>query len=62
MKNSITFAAEIPLLRTIKKRNMAFKRDNSIERSGVIQVKSRQLDIEVPESQIIIGGVDLYKD
>ena len=56
MKNSITFAAEIPLLRTIKKRNMAFKRDNSIERSGVIQVKSRQLDIEVPESQIIIGG------
>jgi hypothetical protein len=62
MKNSITFAAEIPLLRTIKKRNMAFKRDNSIERSGVVQVKSRQLDIEVPESQIIIGGVDLYKD
>lgn len=62
MKNSITFAAETPLLRTIKKRNMAFKRDNSIERSGVVQVKSRQLDIEVPESQIIIGGVDLYKD
>lgn len=46
----------------IKKRNMASKKDNSIERSGVAQVKSRQLDIEVPESQIIIGGVELYKD
>lgn len=62
MKNSITFAAEKPSLRKIKKRNMASKKDNSIERSGVAQVKSRQLDIEVPESQIIIGGVELYKD
>lgn len=62
MKNSITFAAEKLSLRKIKKRNMASKKDNSIERSGVAQVKSRQLDIEVPESQIIIGGVELYKD
>lgn len=62
MKNSITFATEKLSLRKIKKRNMASKKDNSIERSGVAQVKNRQLDIEVPESQIIIGGVELYKD
>ena len=46
-------------LRQIKKRNMTLKQENSVERSGVAQVKSRQLDIEVPESEIIIGGVDL---
>lgn len=62
MKNSIIFVAENQSLRQFKKRNMTFKQENSVERSGVAQVKSRQLDIEVPESEIIIGGVDLYKD
>lgn len=62
MNNSIIFAPENQSLRQIKKRNMTLKQENSVERSGVAQVKSRQLDIEVPESEIIIGGVDLYKD
>ena len=39
---------------------MSSKQENNVERSGVAQVKSRQLDIEVPESEIIIGGVELY--
>lgn len=62
MKYAITFAAEKQPLRQLKKRNMTFKQENNVERSGVAQVKSRQLDIEVPESEIILGGVDLYKD
>ena len=62
MKYAIIFAAEKQPLRQIKKRNMTFKQENNVERSGVAQVKSRQLDIEVPESEIILGGVDLYKD
>lgn len=62
MKKSIIFGPENQSLRQIKKRNMTLKQENSVERSGVAQVKSRQLDIEVPESEIIIGGVDLYKD
>ncbi|MCR4849208.1 MAG: hypothetical protein K5920_10230 [Bacteroidales bacterium] len=62
MKKSIIFGPENQSLRQIKKRNMTLKQENSVERSGVAQVKSRQLDIEVPESEIIIGGVDLYKE
>lgn len=62
MKFAVTFTAEKQLLRQIIKRNMTFKQENNVERSGVAQVKSRQLDIEVPESEIIIGGIDLYKD
>ena len=38
------------------------KTNYSIEHTGVAQVKSRQLDCEVPKSEIIIGGVDLFND
>ncbi len=34
----------------------------SVERTGVAQVKSRQLDCVVPKSEVIIGGVDLFND
>jgi len=36
--------------------------ENNIERSGVAQVKSRRINTEVPKSEIIIGGVELYGD
>ena len=41
---------------------MSSQQENNVERTGVAQVKSRQLDTEVPKSEIIIGGVELYKD
>ena len=62
MKNSINFAIENHSFKQTKNLSMSTKQENSVERSGVAQVKSRQLDIVVPESEIIIGGVDLYKD
>lgn len=62
MKNSITLAFENQTFKQTRNRSMSSKKENSIERTGVAQVKSRHLDIEVPESEIIIGGVELYKD
>lgn len=62
MKNSITIALENQSFKQTKNLSMSKKQENCVERSGVAQVKSRQLDIVVPESEIIIGGVDLYKD
>ena len=62
MKNSIIFATAKGTFKQTRSRNMSSKKENNVERTGVAQVKSRQLDIEVPESEIIIGGVELYKD
>jgi hypothetical protein len=62
MKNSIIFATAKRTFKQTRSRSMSSKKENNVERTGVAQVKSRQLDIEVPESEIIIGGVELYKD
>lgn len=62
MKNSIIFATENQLFKQTRSQSMSSKQENNVERSGVAQVKSRQLDIEVPESEIIIGGVELLGD
>ena len=63
MKNpNNIFSTAKPTNSQERSRNMCSKKGNSIERSGVAQVRSRQLDIEVPKSEIIIGGVELYKD
>ena len=62
MKNSIIFATAKRTFKQTRNCSMSSKKENNVERTGVAQVKSRQLDIEVPESEIIIGGVELYKD
>lgn len=62
MKLSNIFAFEKQLIRQTERHGMAAKKEYSVERTGVAQVKSRQLDCEVPKSEIIIGGVDLLKD
>lgn len=62
MKKTSIFAFEKQSIRQLEKRSMAGKKEYSIERTGVAQVKSRQLDCEVPKSEIIIGGVDLFND
>lgn len=35
---------------------------NKTERSGIAKVKWSKLDIQVPKSEIILGGVDLFQD
>ena len=34
----------------------------SIEHSGIVKLHWQKLDVQVPESKIIIGGVELFKD
>lgn len=36
--------------------------DMSVRRSGMAKVQWRKLDIQVPDSEILIGGVEVYKD
>ena len=36
--------------------------NQSVEHTGVAQVKSRKLFREIPRSEVIIGGVDLLND
>lgn len=62
MINSISFATATHTFKQQRSRSMSSQQENNVERTGVAQVKSRQLDTEVPKSEIIIGGVELYKD
>lgn len=34
----------------------------SVRRSGIAKVLWRKLNVDVPASKVIVGGVDLYKD
>lgn len=36
--------------------------DMSVRRSGMAKVLWRKLDTQVPDSEILIGGVEVYKD
>lgn len=36
--------------------------DMSVRRSGIAKVLWRKLDIQVPKSEVIIGGVEKYTD
>ena len=44
------------------KQPLKLKDKQSIEHSGIVKLLWQKLDVQVPESKIIIGGVELFKD
>ena len=40
----------------------ALREGISVRRSGIAKVLWRKLDVKVPASKVIAGGVDIYKD
>jgi len=44
------------------KQPLKLKDKQSIEHSGIVKLHWQKLDVQVPESKIIIGGVELFKD
>ena len=54
MTDLTTFATERQSLKLENKR--------SIEHSGIVKLLWQELDVQVPKSKIILGGVEIFKD
>ena len=54
MTNMTTFA--------IEKQPLKLENKRSIEHSGIVKLLWQELDVQVPESKIILGGVEFFKD
>ena len=42
--------------------NLKNQETSHVEHSGIAKVKYRKLEVQVPDSEVIIGGVDSHKD
>lgn len=62
MKNSVIFALENQSLSQNPNSIMSTEQNAKINHSGLAQLKYRKLDVEIPESEIIIGGVESVND
>ena len=49
---------------TVAKEKHMLKLENkqSVEHSGIVNLLWRRLDVQVPESKVILGGVEIFKD
>lgn len=54
MTNLTTFTTEKQLL--------IMKSKRSIEHSGIVKLLWQKLDVQVPESKVILGGIEIFKD
>lgn len=62
MNNLLTFASKYRLKQNPAMSDRIKNEPTRVEHSGIAKLKYRELDVQVPESEIIIGGVDSFKD